>query len=115
MQGNADAAEQQRRMQAAEEQEQMRANILLRILMPEARERLTRISMVRPDRGRALEDFLITAARSGQLRGSAPSGQLTESDLVSFLERASAQESAAKDTASKVRFQRRSALDDDDF
>ncbi len=115
MQGHVDAAEQKRRAQATEEQEQMRIGILARILVPEARERLSRISMVRPDRGRAFEDFLINSARSGQLRGSLPNGQLSEADLVSLLERMSAQDSAAKETVSKVRFQRRSAFDDDDF
>lgn len=102
-----------RRKQQAE-QEQMRSAMLARILTPDARERLSRIGMVRADRARSLEDFLINAARSGQVRGSSPNGQITESDLVSILERISSQETAAKEAVSKVRFQRRNAFDDED-
>lgn len=109
---------------AQRDQEQMRAGIIARILTPEARERsnkirsfasyidvlVSRISIVKPERARALEDLLISSARSGQLRGSSPQGLVTESDLVGLLERFTVNE---KNT-NRITFQRRGGLDDDD-
>lgn len=68
--------------------------------------------MVKPERGRALEDLLISATRSGQLRGSSPNGQVTEEDLVGLLERIEQSESKPN---GKIIYQRRGGLDDDDF
>lgn len=71
--------------------------------------------MVKPERGRALEDLLINAARSGQLRGSSPQGQVTEPDLVGLLGKISDQEAATASREGRIRFERRrSSLDDDD-
>lgn len=67
--------------------------------------------MVRPERALALENFIINAARSGQLQGSQPSGQLSEADLVNILERIMEREPG---TSSKITFQRRSDFLDDD-
>jgi DNA-binding TFAR19-related protein (PDSD5 family) len=67
--------------------------------------------MVKPERGRALEDLIIDAARSGRLRGSSPTGQLTENDLVGLLENINVQQQSQE---SKIKFQRRPALDDED-
>ncbi|RKP22704.1 PDCD5-related protein, partial [Syncephalis pseudoplumigaleata] len=61
--------------------EEMRRTMLSQILNNEARERLARIAMVKPEKARAMEDLLIRMARSGQLRG-----QVTEKQLVELLE-----------------------------
>ena len=77
---------------------------------------VSRISLVKPNLGRELEDALINQARLGQLRGSSINGQVSEKDLTNLLEKISSQE-LAKREASKVQFQRRgfgSLFDDDD-
>jgi DNA-binding TFAR19-related protein (PDSD5 family) len=52
--------------------------------------------MVRPEKARKLEDFLIQAAQAGQLRAfSSESGRISEENLISILEKISEQESAA--------------------
>lgn len=48
--------------------EEQRAMILDQILEPEAKARLTRLSMVKPDKARAVESSLIKAGTSGQLK-----------------------------------------------
>ena len=85
--------------------------MLTQILTPEARDRLHRISLVKPDRARYLEDSLIQAVRSGQLRGgSGPSGQINEADLIGMLEELGEQEEKRK---TKIVFQRRREFDSD--
>ncbi len=69
--------------------------------------------MVKPERGRALEDLLINAARAGKLRGSSPQGQITEPDLIGLLEKISGQEHSQQERTA-IKFQRRSLLDDED-
>lgn len=54
---------------------------LAQLLNNEARERLSRIRIVREDRARAVEQLLVRMARSGQI-----SRKLTEPELVSLLE-----------------------------
>ena len=71
----------------------MRRTAMSQILDPQARERralrvstrrarpevaftVARISLVRPERGRSLEDLLVRMARSGQLRGRVSDDQL---------------------------------------
>jgi programmed cell death protein 5 len=65
---------------------------MAQILAPEARERLARISIVKPDRARAVEDLLIRLARSGQIRQ-----RVTEKELVQFLDSTSANDEQKKD------------------
>ena len=86
--------------------------MLNQILTPEARDRLHRISLVKPDRARSLEDSLLQAVRSGQLRGgTGPSGRISESDLIGMLEELGEQEEKRK---TKIVFQRRRELSDED-
>lgn len=54
---------------------------LAQLLTNEARERLSRIRIVREDRARGVEQLLVRMARSGQI-----SRKLTEPELVSLLE-----------------------------
>ncbi|CAG8613597.1 3347_t:CDS:2 [Cetraspora pellucida] len=51
------------------QQEETRQTLLTQILDNEARERLARISIVKAEKARAVEDLLIRMAQSGQLRG----------------------------------------------
>lgn len=55
--------------------EQRRA-MLSSLLQPDARERLSRVAIVRPDNARAVEDHIINAARSGTLREPVSEGLL---------------------------------------
>lgn len=45
----------------------MRQRVLLSLLDPEARQRLTNIRLVKPDLAGAVENYLINAASSGRL------------------------------------------------
>ena len=95
-----------------EQAEHARQSMLNQILTPEARDRLRRISLVKPDRARYLEDSLIQAIRSGQLRGgSGPSGRISESDLIGMLEELGEQEEKRK---TKIIFERRKDLSESD-
>ena len=49
--------------------EERRVMILDQILEPEAKQRLSRLSIVKKEKARAVEDSLIKAATSGQLKG----------------------------------------------
>ncbi|EIM90284.1 DNA-binding TFAR19-like protein [Stereum hirsutum FP-91666 SS1] len=100
--GEEEAANRQR-------EEQMRGDLLATVLEPAARERLSRISLVSPERSRQIEGILLRMAQSGQLRG-----RVSENQLIDLLEQA---EEAQSKTAAKgtIKFQRRELDDDDDF
>merc|ERR1711862_1042493 len=86
-----------------EMQEQKRV-MLAQILTPDARERLSRILLVKPERAALVENHLIQAASSGQIRG-----KVDESTLRGMLNQVSTQESKTK-----VTYQRRRVFDSDD-
>jgi hypothetical protein len=48
--------------------EEQRQSILSQILEPAAKDRLKRLSLVKPDKARSVEDVLVRAATSGQLK-----------------------------------------------
>eukprot|EP00727_Mastigamoeba_balamuthi_P011232 m51a1_g6731 hypothetical protein (150) ;mRNA; r:194298-195079 len=70
------AQQEQRRM--AEEQRNM---FLQQILTYEARERLSRIALVKPDKARRVEDYLLHSAQTGRIKSKVDEGQ-----LISLLE-----------------------------
>eukprot|EP00735_Rhodelphis_limneticus_P000840 TRINITY_DN11370_c0_g1::TRINITY_DN11370_c0_g1_i1::g.26368::m.26368 TRINITY_DN11370_c0_g1::TRINITY_DN11370_c0_g1_i1::g.26368 ORF type:complete len:110 (+),score=21.00,sp/Q2HJH9/PDCD5_BOVIN/42.42/6e-16,dsDNA_bind/PF01984.15/8.5e-24 TRINITY_DN11370_c0_g1_i1:90-419(+) len=95
------AAEAEERRQQAEAQRQM---MLGRLLDVDARARLARIAIARPDRARAVEDMILNQARMGAIRT-----MITESQLIDLLEKGT--QSEKKTTV--IFDRRRSALDDD--
>ncbi|RLF55072.1 MAG: DNA-binding protein [Thermoplasmata archaeon] len=68
-----------------EEIEEERRRILSLILTQEARERLARIKMARPEFARAIEDQLILLAQNGRIKSKIDDDQLKE--LLSRLAR----------------------------
>jgi programmed cell death protein 5 len=92
--------EQERRQQEA------RTNMLIQILDAGARERLSRICLVRPEKSKFIEDNLLAMVRSGQIRG-----KINEEQLISLLNEVSIQEEAVQP---KITFSRRTYNNDDD-
>ncbi|KAF9666433.1 hypothetical protein SADUNF_Sadunf16G0228900 [Salix dunnii] len=91
------------KLRDAEERRQM---MLGQILSSEARERLARIALVKPEKARGVEDVILRAAQMGQIVE-----KVSEERLISMLEQINNQ--TTKQT--KVTIQRRrSVLDDDD-
>ncbi|KAJ3221324.1 hypothetical protein HK099_003584 [Clydaea vesicula] len=95
---------QEQKQQQLEAQEEQRKNLLYQILTSDARERLSRISMVKPEKGRQVEQLLITLAQRGQLRE-----KVDEKALIELL-------SQVKDNskATSIKFNRRKSASDDD-
>ncbi|GAA6061554.1 hypothetical protein JCM10212_001086 [Sporobolomyces blumeae] len=98
---------------AAQEDEQRRT-IMSQILSTEARERLSRIALVKPERARAIEQLLMRMAQSGQLRGRVSEDQLIDVlDQVEAMEKGQSGGGATK-SAGKITFTRKTAYDSDD-
>ncbi|CAN1150281.1 Programmed cell death protein 5 [Linum perenne] len=91
---------------AKREAEERRQMMLSQIVSAEARERIARIALVKPEKARGVEDVILRAAQMGQIVE-----KVSEERLISLLEQINTQTS--KQT--KVTIQRRrSVLDDDD-
>lgn len=105
--GNQQNPEQQKAQEDSKrEAEERRQMMLSQILSAEARERLARIALVKPEKARGVEDVLLRAAQMGQIVE-----KVSEERLISLLEQINTQ--TTKQT--KVTIQRRrSVLDDDD-
>ena len=125
--------------QAAEEQkaamEEQRSAMLGAVLKPDARERLSRIALVKPERARAIEDSILQNVQRGQIREAISGKALVEMLKVSLLsppspagapggrglgltERNQTQknmEGGGEKKGSGVTFQRRNVFDDDDW
>ncbi|BFI32118.1 programmed cell death protein 5 [Marchantia polymorpha subsp. ruderalis] len=97
-----DAQEEQKR--EAEERRQM---MLARVLSSEARERLSRIALVKPDKARGVEDLILRSAQYGQI-----TEKVSEERLISLLEQIN--EQTQKKTTKVTIQRRRSVLDEDD-
>ncbi|XP_011005854.1 PREDICTED: DNA-binding protein DDB_G0278111 [Populus euphratica] len=105
--GNPQNSEQQKAQEDAKnDAEERRQMMLSQILSSEARERLARIALVKPEKARGVEDVILRAAQMGQIVE-----KVSEERLISMLEQINNQ--TTKQT--KVTIQRRrSVLDDDD-
>lgn len=103
--GGGGRAEQQKKQQEKMEQmENMKNGILSQVLDQEARSRLNTIKLTKPEKGQQVEAMLCQMAQTGQL-----GGKMSGEDLKSLLERMSAGQES-----SKVKFDRRRAMDSDD-
>jgi len=91
-----------------EEEETRRNLIAVTVLDSAARERLSRIALVSPDRSKHIEGVLSRMAQSGQIRG-----KVTESQLIELLEQMEEAQGRSTTKKSTIVYQRRRDLDDD--
>ncbi|KAL3229188.1 Uncharacterized protein RNJ44_02275 [Nakaseomyces bracarensis] len=91
----------------SEKQERVGSSIS-HFLEPQALERLSRVSLVRPDRAQAVEKYLAQLASTGQLRA-----KVTEKDIVQILDGIAKEQNKKNDT--KIIFNRREVEEDDFF
>ncbi|XP_035399363.1 programmed cell death protein 5 [Cygnus olor] len=98
---SADPSQQEAKQREAE----IRNTILAQVLDQAARARLSNLALVKPDKAKAVENYLIQMARYGQLPG-----KITEQVLIEILEKASQQ----TEKTTTVKFNRRKVLDSDE-
>ncbi|TFK42697.1 hypothetical protein BDQ12DRAFT_719544 [Crucibulum laeve] len=91
------------------QEEQMRRDVMATVMDTAARERLSRISLVSPERAKQIENILLRMAQSGQLRG-----RLTEEQLIDLLDQMEESQGKASTKKSTIVYQRK-VMDDDDF
>lgn len=96
--------------QDGDKKDDMKVSMLSQILETSARERLSRVRIVRPDRAEAVEQYIIKLAAMGNI-----TRKLSENDIVEILDGLSRDEK--KQTQSKIVFDRRATddSDEDDF
>ena len=87
-------------MKAAEEQREL---YLTQILTPQAKERLGRISLVKAEKAREVENILLKMAMRRQI-----TGKITEEQLIQMLEK------QTESSASSVKIVRRREIDSSD-
>ncbi|KAE8212877.1 hypothetical protein CF327_g3532 [Tilletia walkeri] len=115
--GAADMDEDERRQQMAQ-QDEMKREMLSTVLEPEARERLSRINLVKPGKARAIQDMLIRMAQQGQIRSKISEAQLI--DLLDQVDRSDQQRNGAgaggagAGAGSKITFNRKKTAVEDD-
>lgn len=97
--------DQQGQQEAKQRESEMRNSILAQVLDQSARARLSNLALVKPDKAKAVENYLIQMARFGQL-----GGKISETGLIEILEKVS-QQTEKKTT---VKFNRRKVMDSDD-
>ncbi|KAM3877505.1 programmed cell death protein 5 isoform 1-T1 [Diretmus argenteus] len=100
-----DASNDQQGQEAKQRESDMRNSILAQVLEQSARARLSNLAMVKPDKAKAVESYLIQMARYGKL-----AGKISESGLIEILEKVS-QQTEKKTT---VTFNRRKVMDSDE-
>ncbi|XP_032892332.1 programmed cell death protein 5 [Amblyraja radiata] len=101
-----DAADDQQQQQESKQREtEMRNTILAQVLDQSARARLSNLALVKPEKAKSVENYLIQMAKIGQL-----GGKITESGLIEILEKVNQQ--LGKRTM--VKFNRRKVMDSDE-
>uniref|UniRef100_A0A3Q3ER91 Programmed cell death protein 5 n=1 Tax=Labrus bergylta TaxID=56723 RepID=A0A3Q3ER91_9LABR len=93
------------RTKSCETETDMRNSILAQVLDQSARARLSNLALVKPEKAKAVENYLIQMARFGKL-----GGKISETGLIEILEKVS-QQTEKKTT---VKFNRRRVMDSDD-
>ncbi|KAN0063485.1 hypothetical protein ACQY0O_003932 [Thecaphora frezii] len=88
--------------------EEMKRQMLSRILDSEARERLSRIGLVKPQKHRQIVDLLIRMAQSGQVRQ-----RITEDQLIGLLDQVD-QAAGGEAASGKITFTRKKTAQQDD-
>ncbi|XP_033330498.2 programmed cell death 5 [Megalopta genalis] len=89
-----------------QEMEEMRNSILIQVLDQSARARLNTLSIGKPEKGKMVEDMILSMAQQGRLPG-----KLGEKELINLLE--SVNQQTQRKTVVKFD-RRRAALDSDD-
>ncbi|KAL4642098.1 programmed cell death protein 5 [Arapaima gigas] len=97
--------DQQGQQEAKQRENDMRNSILAQVLDQSARARLSNLALVKPEKAKAVENYLIQMAQFGQL-----GGKISESGLIEILEKVS-QQTEKKTT---VKFNRRRVMDSDE-
>ncbi|XP_053557661.1 programmed cell death protein 5 [Bombina bombina] len=95
----------QAQQEAKQRDEDMRNNVLAQVLSQAARARLNNLALVKPEKAKAVENYLIQMARFGQL-----GGKLSDQGLIEILEKVSKQ----TEKKTTVKFNRRKVMDSDD-
>nr|GAT53315.1 NAD(P)-binding protein [Mycena chlorophos] len=90
------------------QEEEMRRDVMATVLEGAARERLSRISLVSPERSKQIEALLLRMVQSGQLRG-----RVSENQLIDLLEQMEDAGEKSQPKKSAIVFQRRKDPDDD--
>lgn len=107
--GGGGAPQNLEQQQAQEEQQreaaERRQMMLARVLSSEARERLARIALVKPDKAKGVEDVILRGAQYGQI-----TEKVSEERLIQLLEQIN--EQTQKNTKVVIQ-RRRNVLDDD--
>jgi len=98
------ADEQEKRAQ----EEQAKRDVFSRLLDSAARERLSRIALVSPQRSQQVETILLRMVQSGQLRG-----RVTEEQLIQLLEQMEEAQGKAAPKKASISYQRKRDIDDD--
>ncbi|XP_076848686.1 programmed cell death protein 5 [Brachyhypopomus gauderio] len=99
------SSDQQDQQEAKQRETEMRNSLLAQVLDQSARARLSNLALVKPDKAKAVENYLIQMARFGQL-----GGKISETGLIEILEKVS-QQTEKKTT---VKFNRRRVMDSDE-
>ncbi|XP_075045308.1 programmed cell death protein 5 [Mixophyes fleayi] len=100
-----DAGNEQGQQEAKQREEDMRNSILSQVLGQAARARLNNLALVKPEKAKAVENYLIQMARYGQL-----GGKISEQGLIEILEKVSQQ----MEKKTTVKFNRRKVMDSDE-
>nr|ACM08983.1 Programmed cell death protein 5 [Salmo salar] len=78
--------DQQGQQEAKQRETEMRNSMLAQVLDQSARARLSNLALVKPEKAKAVENYLIQMARMGQL-----GGKISETGLIDILEKVSQQ------------------------
>ncbi|CDK27217.1 unnamed protein product [Kuraishia capsulata CBS 1993] len=84
------------------------SGIMNQVLEPSAKERISRVRLVKPERAKAVEDYIARLVQTGALRR-----KLGEEEVIEMLNGLAQDENRQRET--KIRFERRQLDEEDDF